>query len=262
MQARARAIGFELRAAGLAFPGTVALSGVDLVVDPGEILALIGPSGAGKTSLLGLLNGRLVPTSGAVLVDGRDLATLGARELRALRTRLGHVPQHFGLVPNLRVLHNVLAGRLGRQGLFASLKTMAAPSRAELEEVHALLERLGIADKLYERVDALSGGQQQRVAVARALYQEPGALLADEPLASLDPGRARETLELLVDLARERGLTLILSLHDLELARALVPRLVALRAGRLCFDRPSGETDARELETLYRVDAAPLETSV
>ena len=153
------------------------------------------------------------------------------------------------------MLQNVLCGRLGRQGVLASLRSMIRPSRAELEEVHALLERLGVADKLYQRVDSLSGGEQQRVAVARALYQEPGALLADEPLASLDPARARETLELLIDVARERALTLVLSLHDLDLARALVPRLVALRRGALAFDLPTSEVTEEQLAPLYDVGA-------
>jgi phosphonate transport system ATP-binding protein len=250
------ALSFEAKRASLDFPGTSALAGVDIRVEPGEVVAVIGPSGAGKTSLLGLLNARNSPTSGSVEVDGQDLATLTAPALRALRCRIGHVPQQFGLVPNLRVLQNVLSGRLGQQGLFASLKSMVKPSREELEEVHALLERLGVGRKLYERVDSLSGGEQQRVAVARALYQRPGALLADEPLASLDPARSRETLQLLIDVARERGLTLILSLHDIDLARQFVPRLIALRHGELVFDREARRVSTAELEELFDLERA------
>jgi len=123
-----------------------------------------------------------------------------------------------------------------------------------LERVHALLEELGVGDKLFQRVDALSGGEQQRVAIARALYQQPGALLADEPLSALDPGRGREVLELLVRVAGERGLTLVLSLHDIGLARELLPRLVGLRAGRLVFDRPTEEVTDAEIEALYDLE--------
>ncbi len=249
-----RALSFSARGAGLSYRSAHAVSRVDLDIAPGEILAVIGPSGAGKTSLLAMLSAGIAPTSGSVLIDGRDLATLTSRELRALRCKLGHVPQQFGLVPNMRVLQNVLCGRLGRQGVLASLKSMARPSPLELEEIHALLVRLGVGDKLFERVDSLSGGEQQRVAVARALYQDPGALLADEPLSSLDPARARETLELLIELARERGLTLILSLHDLDLAREYMPRLIAMRDGAVAFDRPASEVIAEELNDLYRLE--------
>lgn len=255
MSASSQPLAFEVAGLRLAYPGTVALDAVDLVVRPGEELALIGPSGAGKTSLLSVLNARLAPSAGSVRADGRELAELGGRELRALRRRIGHVPQELGLVPNLRVLQNVLAGALGGQGLLASLRSMVTPCRAELERVHALLDRLGVADKLYERVDSLSGGEQQRVAIARALYQEPRALLADEPLAALDPARSRETLRLFGELARERGLTLVLSLHDVALARELVPRLVGLRAGRVVFDRPAGEVQDEEVRALYGVEA-------
>jgi phosphonate transport system ATP-binding protein len=250
-----QALSFRAEGVTLSYPGTEALSEVDLTIEPGEVVSIIGPSGAGKTSLLGLFTGRRSPSSGRVEVGGQDLARLSPSQLKSLRCGLGFIPQQYGLVPNLRVLQNVLSGRLGRQGMLASLRSMLRPSRAELEEVHELLERLGVSDKLYERVDSLSGGEQQRVAVARALYQRPGALLADEPLASLDPARARETLELLIDVARERGLTLILSLHDLELARALVPRLVALRRGRLAFDLPTEEVKDEQLLPLYEVGA-------
>ena len=253
MSVAREALSFRAEGATLSYGGSPALVGLDLAIEPGEVVSIIGPSGAGKTSLLGLFTGRYTPSAGRVLVGGEDLAELSPVALRSLRCRLGFVPQQFGLVPNLRVLQNVLSGRLGRQGMLSSLRSMIRPSRQELEEVHALLERLGVADKLYQRVDTLSGGEQQRVAVARALYQEPGALLADEPLASLDPARARETLELMIDVARERGLTLILSLHDLDLARALVPRLVALRRGALVFDLPTGEVSEEELAPLYDV---------
>ena len=248
------ALGFELEGVSLAFDGRFAFEEVSFGVEPGEIVAMVGPSGAGKTSTLRLLNGLLQPSGGRVLAGERDLALLAPAELRELRTAIGAIPQGFGLVPNLRVAQNVVAGRLGRMGLFGSLRAVVRPSRHELEEVHALLEGLGIGDKLFQRVDSLSGGEQQRVAIARALYQEPAALLADEPLSALDPARARETLELLVGIARERGLTLVLSLHDIRLARELLPRLIGLRAGRLVFDRPTREIDDADIEALYGLE--------
>ena len=238
----------------MTFQGQVALEDIRLQVEPGEVLALVGPSGAGKTSVLRLLNGLLRPSSGRVCAGDRELAELSPGQLRELRTSIASVPQGFGLVPNLRVAQNVVAGGLGRQGLLASLRAVVRPPGEVLERVHALLEELGVGDKLFQRVDALSGGEQQRVAIARALYQEPGALLADEPLSALDPGRGREVLELLVRVARERGLTLVLSLHDIRLARELLPRLVGLRAGRLVFDRPTEEITDAEIEALYDLE--------
>jgi len=229
------------------------LTQLRFTVEPGETVALVGPSGAGKSSLLRLLNGSLRPTEGTVRVDDADLARVSPAQLRALRVRIGLVPQDLGLVPNLRVAQNVMAGRVGRLGLFASARAMLRQSRTELEEIHAVLEDLGIADKLFQRVDTLSGGEQQRVAIARALFQKPDALLADEPLAALDPARAKETLALLLDLARRRGLTLVTSLHDLALARVDVPRLIGLRGGHVQFDRPASEVTEPELERLYEL---------
>jgi phosphonate transport system ATP-binding protein len=220
-------------------------------------VAFVGPSGAGKTTLLRLLNGTVRPSAGTVAVDGRPLAALPPAELRRLRARIGFVHQDFGLVPNLRVLHNVLAGRLGAQSFLGSLRCFLVPPRRAVVEVHALLERVGIPEKLYEPARRLSGGQRQRVAVARALFQRPGALLADEPVSSVDPARARDTVGLLVEVCRERGLTLVVSLHDLGLAREFFPRLVGVRRGRIAFDRASAAMAEEEFAALY--DLAPEE---
>lgn len=250
-----RALSFELRSAEIQFEGHRALTDFSLDITPGEVVAFVGPSGAGKTSALRLLNGMQPATSGEVRVDGVVLEELPPGERRALRQRIGYVPQGFGLVPNLRVAQNVLAGRLGSLGFWSSLRAALRPSRTELEEIHGLLALLGIEDKLFQRVDSLSGGEQQRVAIARALYQQPGALLADEPLSALDPSRARETLELLTGLARDRNLTLVLSLHDIQLARELLPRLVGLRRGQRVFDSPTSEIDDGRVKELYELEA-------
>lgn len=240
--------------AEVCFGAVRALRGVSLEVARGEQVCIIGPSGGGKTTLLGLLNGRHLSAGGSVRLFGAEVAGMSARELREVRRRLAWVPQDLGLVPNLRVIQNVLCGRAGRRGFWGLMRSLAWTSMAEAEEVHTLLGRLGIPEKLYERTDTLSGGQQQRVAIARALYQDPAAILADEPVASVDPGRARSLLELLTTVAREEGLTLIMSLHHVELAREFFPRLVGLRAGEIVFDKRAEDTTEEELRDLYDVN--------
>ncbi|MEL6428214.1 MAG: ATP-binding cassette domain-containing protein [Planctomycetota bacterium] len=251
-------LGFGLSGVRVELGANEALRSLDLRVDPGEMVALIGPSGAGKTTLLRVLAGALEPTGGVALIDGRPLAARSERERRALRARIGFVHQDHALVPVQTALTNVLAGRLGRWGAVRGPLRTLFPGRALQEEVHALLSRVGIGDALFERVDRLSGGQQQRVAVARALFQEPGCLLADEPVSSVDPARARATLELLQAVARERGATLVVSLHDVGLARRLFPRLIGLRAGRVVFDAAPEALRSNEVDALFEgANAAP-----
>jgi phosphonate transport system ATP-binding protein len=242
-----------LQAAQLDFETGAALQAIDLDIARGERLALVGPSGAGKTSLLRLLIGAARPSSGRVEVEGADLGRLGSKALRRARARIGFVHQNHDLVPTLRASQNVIAGRLGSRSLTSALRSMFWPARSDLLEVHRLLERVGIADRMFQRTDSLSGGERQRVALARALFQRPFALLADEPLASVDPARARDLLELLCGISREDGLTLVVSLHDLGLAREFFPRLVGLRAGRLLFDRRAEEVAEGEFASLYHL---------
>ena len=244
---------FSLRGATVAYNGNPALRDVDLDVESGEAVAIVGPSGSGKTTLLRLLNGTLRPTDGAASVDGEDLSALTTRQLRKVRSRIGFVHQDLCLVPNLRVLHNVLSGRLGRHGFWHALATFLVPRRTVVRDVHEILQHVGIPEKLYERADALSGGQAQRVAIARALYQQPRALLADEPVSSVDPARAHDTVKLLSDISREKRITLCVSLHNLDLAREFFPRLVGLRGGRVVFDRPAGELSDDDFRALYQL---------
>ncbi|MCZ6788318.1 MAG: ATP-binding cassette domain-containing protein [Planctomycetota bacterium] len=248
---------FAVKSASVRYNGHDALARADLVIQPGEAVGIVGPSGAGKTTLLRLLNAALRPASGAVEVDGVCLASLSNRELRAVRARIGFVHQDLSLVPNLRVVQNVVAGRIGRIGFLRSARSMIFPNKAEVSRVHRILERVGIPEKLFERTDSLSGGQRQRVAVARALYQEPQALLADEPVSSVDPARARDTIALLCEISREKGLTLCVSLHNLELAREFLPRLIGMRAGSIVFDRPTRELKDEDFRALY--DLSPEE---
>ncbi len=247
----------ELRLIGVsvAFGEKVVLRDVDLDIAAGEAVGLVGPSGAGKTSLLRLLGGTLRPASGTVEVGGKDLSRLSSRQLRGVRSRIGTVHQDLGLIPNLRVIRNVLVGRLGSLSLLGAARLLFLPPRREVRRVYQILKRVGIQEKLYDRTDRLSGGQRQRVAIARTLYQSPAAMLPDEPISSLDPARARDTMGLLVEVCREAGITLCASLHDLGVARRFLPRLVGLRHGRVVFDRPTAELDDDDFHDLYDLSA-------
>jgi phosphonate transport system ATP-binding protein len=253
---RGPSAGFALAGVRVRLGGRAVLDGIDLEVAPGEAVAFLGPSGAGKTTLLRLLNGAVVPAAGSVRVGGTDLAAVAGADLRDLRSGIGFIHQDLRLVPNLRVVQNVLMGRFGRQSLWGSLRMMFRPARADLEEVHRLLERVGIPEKMFARVDTLSGGQAQRVAIARALFQGPGILLADEPVSSVDPARAHALLDLLAGISAEEGLTLGVSVHDPDLVRRHFGRVVGLREGRLAFDSPARELDDDRLAGLYRLDTA------
>ncbi len=213
---------FDLRDEHLAYGETRVLSGVSLRVERGERVALVGPSGSGKTSLL--------------------------RRLYELAPAAAFVHQDHALVPTTSVFHNVLIGRLDRCTLWRNLANLVRPGKAEQAEVAALLSELGIESKLFDRVGTLSGGQQQRVAVARALYRGTDLLLADEPVSSVDPQRAGQVIELLLD----RCETMVLSLHSVRLAQQHFPRMVGLREGRVMFDLPSAHVDEATLMQLYQ----------
>ncbi|PLS76406.1 MAG: ABC transporter ATP-binding protein [Actinobacteria bacterium] len=244
----------SLRDVSVRYGATPALEGANLELCRGERVALAGPSGAGKTTLLSLLNGTLFPATGTVEVLGHDLAQLRPRELRRVQARVGTVHQQFDLVGPLRVVHNVNAGRLAAWPLAKAAWSLLSPREASGAE--AALRRVGIAEKLYERTDQLSGGQQQRVAVARALVQEPEILLADEPIASLDPGRSGKVMDLLRSLSDESGMTLVVSLHAFEYARSHCDRVVGMRGGRIVFDAPAPAVTDAMVAALYRIDDA------
>lgn len=242
-----------VRNVSVQFGNVAALRDICLEVAAGERLALVGLSGAGKTTLLRLFNGMVRPAAGHVCTLGQRLDALSSHRLRQLRSRVGFVHQDLNLIPNLNVLQNVLAGRLGQLSTLRALRLFTLPPKPVLTEVYSLLERVGIGEKLYERVDRLSGGQRQRVAIARALFQRPEILLADEPVSSVDPARARSVLELLTELAQERGLTLCVSIHNLRLARQFFPRLVGLRAGEIVFDKRTTAIEEGEFQTLFQI---------
>ncbi|HEV2765647.1 MAG TPA: phosphonate ABC transporter ATP-binding protein [Pyrinomonadaceae bacterium] len=236
---------------------TRALDGLSLSVERGERVALLGPSGAGKTTLFRLLNATLRPTRGRLLFDGRDVGAMSARELRAMRSRVGTVYQQHYLVPSLSVLDNALCGRLGRWSLWQTARSVLRPARADVREAEHVLELVGLKEKLRERADALSGGQQQRLAVARVLMQRPDVILADEPVASLDPGLADSIMGLLRRVADEGGRTLLVALHNVELALSYFPRVVGLRAGAVAFDADASALNRDALGEFYQDERAP-----
>lgn len=244
---------FELHGVTCRFRDLVAIDGVSLSIEKGEQLAFIGPSGSGKTTLIRLLNTTLLPDEGELSILGDDVADKGVNALRELRSRIGTMPQHLGLVENLTAIQNVILGRGGTRSTLRSIRDLLMPSSADEERIHQLLDRVGIEDKLYTATSKLSGGQKQRVAIARALFQEPKILLADEPVSAVDPARARDTVKLLTELSEEHGFTLCVSLHHLELAKEFFPRLVGLRGGKLVFDGSPDSLDGTELDALYEL---------
>lgn len=242
----------ELKQVSQWFGSFPALTDINLQVQPGERVALVGPSGAGKSTLISLLNGTLFPSQGEVWAIGRHLSTLPPRTLRRVQQQIGTVYQQFHLVDNLRVVHNVNAGHLGRWSWLKSAFSLLWP--LEVETAAKALTQVGIPEKLYDRTDQLSGGQQQRVALARVLVQNPTVILADEPIASLDPERSREIMDLLHHLSQSTGKTLVMSLHSIELAQSHCDRIIGLRQGRIIFDAPATAVSPAMIEALYRIE--------
>ena len=225
------------------------LSGIALEIASGEQVAIIGPSGAGKTTLLRLCGGVLWPSEGHVLVLGHATGRLGAGALCQLRKQVGFLYQQDNLIPGLRVAHNVLMGNLGRWSLLRSLWSLLVPQ--QLGPAQKALERVELADKLWALPSELSGGEQQRVAVARLLVQDPKVLLCDEPVSALDLRLGREIVRLITSISRERGTTLVVSLHTLELLREGFDRVVALREGRVVWQGRPDQITREILKNVY-----------
>ncbi len=233
--------------------GRKALSDIALKVEPGQMIALIGASGSGKSTLLRNLAGLTVGdrTSGEVKVLGRSVQKDGvlARDIRKVRSRIGFVFQQFNLVDRLSLLTNVLAGTLGRVPMWRS--TICYFTRAEKDMALAALGLVGIAEYAGQRASTLSGGQQQRAAIARALVQKAEIILADEPIASLDPEASMRVMEILAQINRENGITVIVSLHQVEFALKYCSRVVALREGRVVYDGPNTDLSPTSLREIY-----------
>ncbi len=226
-----------------------ALQPLNLAIAAGEQVAVIGPSGAGKTTLLQVLACALKPVAGRAQLDGQDPWQLPRSDLQRLRGRLFLAPQVPPLPPRQRVVTSVLAGRLPAMGLVASVRSLFYPT--DIPAAYEALERFDLSDKLFERVDRLSGGERQRVGLARALLAPASLWLVDEPLSALDPSRSRQAVATLVDGARERGATLVATLHQVDVALANFPRIIGLRDGALAFDLPASEVTRERLAHLY-----------
>ncbi len=228
----------------------VALDDVTLEVLRGQLVVIIGLSGSGKSTFLRHLNGLHTPTSGAVEVLGVDVVGARGAELRTLRRQVGFVFQQFNIVGRLTCIENVLSGALGRLRL--PRYGVSTYSKALRREAIEQLDRVGLADRAFQRTDTLSGGQQQRVAIARTLMQRPQLVLADEPVASLDPEISGQVMDVLFRCCAEDGLTVVCSLHQLDLALGWANRIIGLRDGAVVLDRPAGGLDHDEVMQVYR----------
>ena len=247
---------FLLTNVGVVHPnGQRALQRVSLTARDGERVAIIGPSGAGKTTLLRVLGAALRPGEGAVQTLGEAPWTMSAAPLRRLRARIGTVHQAPPIAPRLRVVTAVLAGRLGSWTTARALMSLLHPS--DIAGAHEALSRVAMEDRLFDRCDRLSGGQLQRVGIARALYQRPALLLADEPVSALDPTLADGTLRELVAQSESTGATFVASLHAVDLALRWFPRIVGMRDGGVMFDRPADQVTPAMLVALYASEGGP-----
>lgn len=229
--------------------GTKALNNVNLTIDQGEMVAIIGLSGAGKSTLIRLINKMIPVTSGQCIVDGTDVMKLSGSKLRKFRRNIGMVFQSFNLVNRTSVIKNVLAARVADMNFFQTLLGLYTKE----DKMLALesLDRVGILEKAYQRADQLSGGQQQRVALARCLAQNPKIILADEPVAALDPVTANMVMEDFVNINKELNISILINIHHVDIALKYCDRIIGVRAGEIVYDGPSKDVTTEVLEIIY-----------
>jgi phosphonate transport system ATP-binding protein len=232
--------------------GNEALKSISFSAERGELIGIIGRSGAGKSTLLRSINGMQKPTSGQIILDGVDLTAMSESELRRARREIGFIWQEYNLVERLPAITNVLTGRLGYSNGFATL--LGYFDKTHREIALRSLERVGLLHRAKFRADKLSGGEKQRVSIARAISQEPKILLADEPVASLDPELSVQVLSDLARVAREVGVLTLINIHQVELAQQFCDRLVGIARGRIVFDGPPSELNISILDAIYRFD--------
>ncbi len=233
--------------------GVQALNNVSFTVKQGEFLAVIGLSGSGKSTLLRCINRLIEPTAGQIIWNGQDVTAATQDEMRLIRRKIGMVFQHFNLVSRSKVITNVLSGRLGYVNPMMS--ALNRFPKSDIEMALAQLDRVGIKNQAYKRADELSGGQQQRVGIARAMIQEPAIILADEPVASLDPVLAHSIMQYLEKINKEDGVTVLCSLHFLDLVHRYADRAIALNEGNLMFDGSPEDIDDEKFRDIYGKDA-------
>lgn len=234
---------------GRSFGTTRAVHNVSLEIPEGQMVGIIGRSGAGKSTLLRLINRLIDPSSGSVSIDGRKVTNLHGRDLRLWRASCAMIFQQFNLVERMDVLTNVLVGRIAHHGFFSSM-TMRFTDEERALAIKAL-DRLDLAPQALQRAGTLSGGQQQRVAIAKALVQNPKILLADEPIASLDPANATRVMDALKTINREDGITVLVNLHTLDTARAYCDRIIAMRSGEIHFDGAASALTHDRVREIY-----------
>ncbi|SDB98953.1 phosphonate transport system ATP-binding protein [Paenibacillus sp. UNCCL117] len=229
--------------------GTVGLNKLNLTIHKGEFVVIVGLSGAGKSTMLRSINRLHEITDGQIFIDGRSITAASGAELRRMRRDIGMIFQSFNLVKRSTVLRNVLSGRVGYHSTLRTL--LGLFPKEDIELAFNALERVNIMNKAYSRADELSGGQQQRVSIARALAQEAKIILADEPVASLDPLTTRQVMDDLKRINQELGITTIVNLHFIDLAREYATRIIGLRAGEVVFDGPVAEATDEKFSEIY-----------
>ncbi len=232
--------------------GKSVLKGINFNIKQGELLSIIGPSGAGKSTLLRSINRMIEPTSGKITFDDKDITGVKGKELRKMRTNIGMIFQHYNLVDRLSVFENVMHGTLGYKNSLQGIFSMYTES--EKEEALDIITELGIQDHIYKRCDELSGGQKQRVGIARALVQKPKIILCDEPIASLDPSSSRVIMEHLRKICSEKGITVIVNLHQVDVAKNYSDRIIGLNSGQIVYNGHPSEIDKEVIQSIYGTD--------
>ena len=226
-----------------------AIDNVSFTIKDGEFVAVIGSSGGGKSSLMKAINLLVKPKSGSIKIDDEEMTELSSRKLRMKRRKIGFVFQDYNLIDRLSVIENVLTGRLGYKSSFKSL--LGIFSKEEYENAEKALEKVGLSEKIFVRGDELSGGQKQRVAIAKALVQEPKIILADEPVASLDVNSSKIIMEYFKEINRVQGITVIINIHDVNIALKYADRVIALKKGKIVFDGKGSEITDDVLKRVY-----------
>ncbi len=230
--------------------GTKALQDVSFSIEEGEIVAIIGPSGAGKSTLMRCINRLVDTTEGSVVFDGENITDISKKNLRRVRTKTGMIFQHYNLVDRLSVVANVLHGRLGHKSTLSG--AVGHYTEREKEDAFKIIDALGLTEQAYKPCNALSGGQKQRVGIARALMQEPKLLLCDEPIASLDPSSAKVIMDHLQDINKNMHITVILNLHQVDVAIKYAQRIIGITAGHIVYDGPANQLDKRTIHEIYQ----------
>ncbi len=232
--------------------GKSVLKDVNFEIKQGELLSIIGPSGAGKSTLLRSINRMIEPTSGKITFDKQNITNVKGRDLRNMRTNIGMIFQHYNLVDRLSVFENVMHGTLGYKNSLQGIFSLYTES--EKEEAIDIITELGIEDHIYKRCDELSGGQKQRVGIARALVQKPKIILCDEPIASLDPSSSRVIMEHLRKICSEKGITVIVNLHQVDVAKNYSDRIIGLNSGEIVFNGHPTEINKEVIQAVYGTD--------